>query len=138
MPQYYISESIKEPSFYTLPIANLCSILSKTSIKNPIDYTNILLDMIPNTIKEHQDDSALLLQNINADSLSLNDCINVIKSFANLSVCKRFGFLYEKEVSECDIRSQLNQKEEEIQRLKKILDDKDFPYQTESDKALYS
>ena len=133
MMEKKISQNIKEISktnqFYNLPLNHIFSIISNANF-SIIDenIVNILQNIISNTIKFHKNEkeTLLLLQffNIENCSLSLEDYIQIIKSFTNCVVLVKLCDLYDQNNKEVDFdyEYELNQKEKIITKMKKELE----------------
>ena len=129
----FITETSKVPLFYKLPIQNISSILAKVQPERVSDYGTTLMALIPNVVKEHNDSSALLLQNLNCDSLAFKDCISVLQCFETCPLCKRIGVLYTQEGEIADVHHEIENKNKEIQSLKQALQENDYPLHLEAD-----
>ena len=115
------SESVKEATFYSLPMNNILNIVKKVDFSSI--SKNTLETLFANTSRNHPHESALLLHAIDIDEESLftmNDIINILTQLKTCPLCVLLGQKSEEEnlKPEIDYEHEIKQLKEEITKLK--------------------
>ena len=123
-----ISEFSKIDSFFTLPLQNIFSILSKIDFSEIESNIKIIQNITKSTIAYHMHEKEVLflLEIIKIEDCSFNmeNCIQIIELFSNSDICVKIGQLYHENIKLLDGRDmkyELEQKENEIERLQNQL-----------------
>ena len=109
----------KEKRFYKLPTDEILKIVEKSAIKD----VKLLYEVISMMCENKGDESVLLLNIIDPEEMSLDECIEVISRFVRCQICKRTGELYTKEYNH--MNEELNKEKDE----NKNLAERDFGYE---------
>ena len=135
-----IGELSKNDEFFSFPLPNIFSIISKVdfnTISEEYNAIEILHNLIKNTIKAHFDEkeTLLLLQNINTNfSLSFDEIISILVLFTNCPILNQLCRLNEEKLQqlEVDYEYELQTKNNEIEKLKHQITE-DYLYIYEDD-----
>ena len=85
-----ISECIKEDNFYSLSTEDIFSLIEKSELKDAES-----LKTFGEKMSEMKGENAPLLLNIiNADDATLEECVTIISGLKECSICRRIGELY--------------------------------------------
>ena len=113
-----IEETIKEDNFYSLPLFEIIKIIQKSHVS---DYSS--LKMLVSKINETKsEESVLILNVIDPEESSFDECIRIISGLKNSPICKRIGELFEKNASlpSKEYEHGINEPRKENEELKKL------------------
>ena len=121
----HFDEVVDIEDFYNIPIGFILPIVSKIEFSSLSNSSTLMKQLIKNTIKAHKNEkeTILLMTHINAENtnFTLDQCIEIISSFSNSSLCTELGNIYSQNREgdvEVDYEYVLNKKEKEIGELK--------------------
>ena len=128
-----VSELSQNENFYKLPLINIFAIISQIDLSslNKSDALALIYNIIQNTIKTHnsEKETLLLLHYIDVSSLSLSydEILSLLGLFSNCSILKQLYHLYETQKNEIDrdFEYELEQKDEQINKLKNQLNERE-------------
>ena len=114
-----IEDVIKEDSFYSLPTNEIVKIVKKSELN---DSENLKL-LVSKMSEQKGEESVLILNAIEAENLSLDECIGIISSLSHCSICRVVGRLFgdDENLPERDYEHELEALKKENEELKKSL-----------------
>ena len=131
-----IKEAAEEKSFYQLPINEILKIIRKRQIKD-IDLIYKISSM---TNENKGSESILLLNAVDIEEISLEECIKIISSFTSSPICRKTGELFEESMKDpaFDYEYEINSLKKENEELKNKVEEpknakNDLPQSYESD-----
>ena len=120
-----IIQAIQQESFFSLPLNNIVNIVSQINFSEQDDPISCIKTIISQTIKNHleEKETVLLLSSVktNKIELTLDQCVDILSLFTRSNICMRLHKKYQdfKQIVDIDPNYEINEKEKEIQHLKK-------------------
>ena len=118
--------------FYTLPIKHIMNIVEKANISIVEDCNELLTQIIQKTTNSHPNYSCLLLNALQCQDLDLDleECINILSLFKNSSLLCKLNeiYSYNKRLPVDDKGDKIKKLDNELKRLKKILEENNLKY----------
>ena len=135
-------EISSQANFFNLPLNNIFSVISKVDF-NEIEENDKIIEFITNIIKNiinkhfEEKETILILQNLNITTISFSyeEIFSLLELITNCPILVNFCYLYkeQKQLVDKDYEYEIQQKDEEIEKLKQKLP-KEFPPITEKPK----
>ena len=116
-----LADVVDEKEFYKLPTSNFLNIVnSYCKASSADDKYDILCKIIHNESQENEKEAPLLLNVINLEECSLNQCVTLISSFEKCPLCTKLGKAYkeEKALVDKDWEFETKKRDDEITSLK--------------------
>ena len=115
-----ISELSITKEFFQIEFDKILSIVSKVEFTEIEDPVNIIINIIENTIKNHGEQSILLLNSIKCSFLEFNekDCSTIFQLFTFSDLCCKISSFYSSKSVDFDYEYELSKKDQEIKNLK--------------------
>ena len=124
-----IDESVEEDVFFTLPTTKIIEILGKSSIES----TETLIRIVSKMSENKKEESPLLLNVIDREDATFDECVRIISNFIHCPLCKRISQFNEENASlpTRDYDREIEDLQRENEELKKSKNDTFFPPVTE-------
>ena len=112
-----IDEIAKENDFYKLPTKEILEIIGRSNIED----VELLCGIVSKMNESKGKDSILLLNEINPENTTLEECVKIISSFKSSKFCRRIGKLFEENENspEVDFQHEIGELKKQIEKQKK-------------------